>query len=85
MGVAVGIGFIIRLRRRVFGSTPDLVIDLAREAEVPVIIDASSSGVSSRIEDARYPVYRYLYQRLSERRPFRRFIRTPGETASKRS
>ncbi|ADQ69244.1 amino acid transporter [Halogeometricum borinquense DSM 11551] len=70
-----------RLRRWVFGSTPDRVIDLAREANVPVIIYASSSGVTRHIEDYLYPIYRYLHRHLAERRPFRRFIRTPEKTS----
>ncbi|MFB6353169.1 MAG: amino acid permease [Halobacteriales archaeon] len=69
-----------RLRRWVFGSTPDRVIDLAREAGVPVIIYASTSGVSGRIEDYLYPFYRYLHRHLAERRPFRRFVRSPETT-----
>jgi amino acid transporter/nucleotide-binding universal stress UspA family protein len=69
-----------RLRRWVFGSTPDRVIDLAREADVPVLIYASSSGVTRQIEDYVYPIYRYLHRHLAERRPFRRFVRTPDET-----
>ena len=61
-----------RLRRWVFGSTPDRVIELARAADVPVLIYASTSGVSGRIEDYVYPVYRYLHRHLVERRDFRR-------------
>ena len=69
-----------RLRRWVFGSTPDRVIDLARGADLPVIIYASATGVSGRIEDLVYPIYRYLRRHLAERRAFRRFIRSPAET-----
>ncbi|MFB6359817.1 MAG: amino acid permease [Halobacteriales archaeon] len=88
ISVAVGNGGLLmigatrdrRLRRWVFGSTPDRVIDIAREAGVPVLIYASSSGVSGRIEDYLYPVYRYLHRRLADRPPFSRFIRSPATT-----
>lgn len=49
-----------RLRRWVFGSTPDRVIDLAAGAGVPVIVYAGSRGVHGPIEDYLYPIYRYL-------------------------
>ncbi len=49
-----------RLRRWVFGSTPDNVIELARSAGVPVLVYASSRGVHGPIEDYVYPIYRYL-------------------------
>ena len=69
-----------RLRRWVFGSTPDRTIDLARAADVPVLVYASSSGVSGRIEDYLYPIYRYLHRHLAERRSFRSADRS-SETA----
>jgi APA family basic amino acid/polyamine antiporter len=49
-----------RLRRWVFGSTPDTVIDLAKGAGVPVLVYASPRGVQGPVEDYLYPVYRYL-------------------------
>jgi nucleotide-binding universal stress UspA family protein len=49
-----------RLRRRVFGSTPDNVIKLARGSGVPVLVYASPRGVQGPIEEYVYPVYRYL-------------------------
>jgi APA family basic amino acid/polyamine antiporter len=49
-----------RFRRWVFGSTPDRVVELAREEGVPVLVYASSLDVPERIEDYLSPVYRYL-------------------------
>ncbi|QLG62229.1 amino acid permease [Halorarum salinum] len=49
-----------RLRRWVFGSTPDRVIELAGGADVPVLVYASPRGVHGPVEDYVYPVYRYL-------------------------
>jgi len=49
-----------RLRRWVFGSTPDAVIERAKLDDVPVLIYASSTSVPERIEDYLFPVYRYL-------------------------
>lgn len=49
-----------RLRRRVFGSTPDNVIDLASGVGVPVLVYASPRGVHGPVEDYLYPIYRYL-------------------------
>jgi nucleotide-binding universal stress UspA family protein len=49
-----------RLRRWVFGSTPDRVIDLADGAGVPVIVYAGARGVQGPIEDYLYPIYRSL-------------------------
>ncbi|MFB6101211.1 MAG: amino acid permease [Haloplanus sp.] len=69
-----------RLRRWVFGSTPDRTIDLARAAGVPVLIHASTSGVSGRIEEYLFPIYRYLRRHLGERRAFHHIIGTPSET-----
>ena len=57
-----------RLRRWVLGSTPDRVIGLAREAGVPVLVFASAQGVSGRVEDYLYPVYRYGRKLLMGRR-----------------
>ena len=49
-----------RLRRWVFGSTPDSVIERAELDDVPVLVYASSTSVPERIEDYLFPVYRYL-------------------------
>jgi amino acid transporter len=54
-----------RLRRWVLGSTPDRVIELAEGAGVPVLIYASSTGVSGYLEDTIYPVYRWLRRSVS--------------------
>jgi amino acid transporter/nucleotide-binding universal stress UspA family protein len=48
------------IRQWVLGSTPDRVVELARESDVPVLIYASETGVPERIEDRLFPVYRYL-------------------------
>ncbi|WP_436901074.1 amino acid permease [Halovenus halobia] len=49
-----------RLRRWVFGSTPDSVIERAKLDGVPVLVYASSTSVPERIEDYLFPIYRYL-------------------------
>ncbi len=49
-----------RLRRRVFGSTPDNVIQLAQGSGLPVLVYASPRGVQGPIEDYLYPLYRYI-------------------------
>jgi hypothetical protein len=49
-----------RLRRWIFGSTPDSVIERAELDDVPVLVYASSTSVPERIEDYLFPVYRYL-------------------------
>ncbi|AFK21046.1 amino acid permease (plasmid) [Haloferax mediterranei ATCC 33500] len=69
-----------RLRRWVFGSTPDRTIDLARSSGVPVLIHASTRGVSGRIEEYIFPIYRYLRRHLGRHRAFRHIIETPSET-----
>jgi hypothetical protein len=69
-----------RLRRWVFGSTPDRTIDFARSSNIPVLIHASTSGVSGRIEEYLFPIYRYLRRHLGERRAFRHIIETHSET-----
>ncbi|WP_411967741.1 amino acid permease [Haloferax sp. YSSS75] len=53
-----------RLRRWVFGSTPDRVVEQAREAGVPVLVYASAQGFPERLEDYLFPVYRYLRQKF---------------------
>jgi APA family basic amino acid/polyamine antiporter len=53
-----------RLSQWVFGSTPDRVVDRAEAAEVPVLVYATSGGITGRIEDYLFPVYRYLRARL---------------------
>ncbi|SIR27663.1 Amino acid transporter [Haladaptatus litoreus] len=48
------------LKRWVFGSTPDRVVSYAKLAGVPVIVCSHPTGVSGRLEDALFPVYRTL-------------------------
>ena len=47
-----------RLRRWVFGSTPDRVVDLAEGAGVPVLVYASRRGIRGPLEDYLFPIYR---------------------------
>jgi amino acid transporter/nucleotide-binding universal stress UspA family protein len=63
-----------RLRRWVFGSTPDRVIALAEDADVPVIVFATSRGITGPLEDYTYPVFRRFRRLFSDRRT------TPGGT-----
>jgi APA family basic amino acid/polyamine antiporter len=55
------------LRRWVFGGTPDRVIELAEDANVPVIVYTSPIDVANRIEEALFPLYRYLNRLRSTR------------------
>ncbi len=54
-----------RLRQWILGSTPDRVIDLAEDADVPVIVYASETTVKGVLEDLAFPLYRY-FVRLRE-------------------
>ncbi|WP_435333198.1 amino acid permease [Haloarchaeobius sp. TZWWS8] len=54
-----------RLKRWVFGSTPDRVMRLAKEADVPVLVYASQTGVAERVEEWTFPAYRYLRRAIS--------------------
>jgi amino acid transporter/nucleotide-binding universal stress UspA family protein len=49
-----------RLRRWVFGSTPDRVIKLADGAGMPVLVYAGSLSVHGPLEEYVYPIYRSL-------------------------
>ena len=53
-----------RLSQLVLGSAPDRLVERAADAGVPVLIHAAPSGISGRIEDHLFPVYRYLRGRL---------------------
>ncbi|MFC6974275.1 universal stress protein [Halomicroarcula sp. GCM10025709] len=53
------------LRQALFGSTPDEVVALAAERDVPVLVYASQTGVSDRVTERLFPVARYLRKRLS--------------------
>lgn len=52
------------LRRWVFGSTPDRVIDLAADADVPVIVYARPSGIAGGLAEALFPVRRFARRLL---------------------
>ncbi|MFB6180133.1 MAG: amino acid permease, partial [Halorientalis sp.] len=52
-----------RLRRWVFGSTPDRVITSADAAGVPVLVYADPRGIHGLVEDYIYPLYRRLVGR----------------------
>ncbi|WP_435154945.1 amino acid permease [Haladaptatus sp. DFWS20] len=56
------------LKRWVFGSTPDRVVSYAKIAGVPVIVCAHPTGVSGRLEDALFPLYRTLRKLRRDRR-----------------
>ena len=68
-----------RLRRWVFGSTPDRVIELADEAGVPVIVYAGSTDFTDTLGDWLFPLYRYYRRFRSRRRPTTES--TPGESS----
>lgn len=59
-GVLVGASRTRRVRRWVFGSTPDRVVERGARAGVPVMIYASESGVPEWFGDRLFHVYRYL-------------------------
>ncbi|WP_440989749.1 amino acid permease [Haloarchaeobius baliensis] len=48
-----------QLRRWVFGSTPDRVVDLAAARDVPVAVFASQTGFADRLEEYSFPLYRF--------------------------
>ncbi|MDS0278393.1 amino acid permease [Halomicroarcula sp. S1AR25-4] len=56
------------LRQALFGSTPDEVVTLAEEMDVPVLVYASETGVSDRMSERLFPVVRYLRKRFPRRR-----------------
>ncbi|RDI70800.1 amino acid permease [Halopelagius longus] len=66
-----------RLKRWVFGSTPDRVVKLAAgsDPELPVLVYASAASVPQRIEATLFPVYKY----------FKRFGRTSDTTRTERT
>lgn len=55
-----------RLRRWLFGGTPDRVVKKARSQNVPVVVYATTVSLSGKIEDRLFPLYR-IYTRLRER------------------
>ncbi|WP_254279120.1 amino acid permease [Haloarcula marina] len=56
------------LRQALFGSTPDSVIALAAEKDVPVLVYASETSVSGRLSERFFPVVRYLRKRFPRSR-----------------
>jgi amino acid transporter/nucleotide-binding universal stress UspA family protein len=56
-----------RLRQWVLGSTPDRVVELAADRDLPVLVYASSTSVRGTVEDWLFPVYRYLRKRFGDR------------------
>jgi nucleotide-binding universal stress UspA family protein len=57
-----------KLRQWVFGSTPDRVVEQAAEAGVPVVVFASSVGISGWFQDRLFPIYRYARKRIGPNR-----------------
>jgi amino acid transporter/nucleotide-binding universal stress UspA family protein len=56
-----------RLKRWVFGGTPDRVVALAEDADVPVVVYATSVTVGGYVEDLLFPLYRvYVRWRAQE-------------------
>jgi amino acid transporter/nucleotide-binding universal stress UspA family protein len=53
-----------RLRQWVFGSTPDRVVELAEDADVPVLVFAGKASVKGWLEDRFFPIYRYVRRRV---------------------
>ena len=53
-----------RLNQWVLGSTPDRVVARATEVDVPVLVYATPGGLSGRVEDYLFPIYRYLRKRF---------------------
>jgi nucleotide-binding universal stress UspA family protein len=49
-----------RLRRWIFGGTPDRVVQLASAEGVPVVVYAGESGIHSWLQDRLVPITRYL-------------------------
>jgi APA family basic amino acid/polyamine antiporter len=52
------------LRRWLLGSVPDRVVSEAADVDVPVLVLARERSVGGRIEEALFPLYRYLRKRL---------------------
>ncbi len=71
-----------RLRQWIFGSTPDRSVALAKEQDLPVLIYASSVGITRRIEGWVFPVYRYIRKQLGAGRRARRAGVTRQGTSS---
>lgn len=52
------------LKRWVFGSTPDRVVEQAATAGVPILVYASPTGLSGRVHEALFPFHRYARKLL---------------------
>lgn len=69
------------LRRWVLGSTPDRAIELARGADVLVIVYASEASVRGRAEDLLFPIHRHLSRLGSRDRPIGETGPATGESS----
>ena len=56
------------LKQALFGSTPDEVVRLSAERDVPVLIYASETGVRGQLSERLFPLVRYLRKRFPRRR-----------------
>ncbi|MFB6222501.1 MAG: amino acid permease, partial [Haloarcula sp.] len=57
------------LRQALFGSTPDEVVSLAADRDIPVLVYASQTGVSGQLSERLFPVTRYLKKRFDRSGP----------------
>ncbi|MDS0259602.1 universal stress protein [Haloarcula sp. S1CR25-12] len=55
------------LKQALFGSTPDEVVRLSAERDVPVLVYASETGVRGQLSERLFPLLRYLRKRLPRR------------------
>ena len=66
------------LKQALFGSTPDKVVRLSAQRDVPVLVYASETGVRGQLSERLFPLVRYLRKRFPRRRPTTRG--TPSRT-----
>ncbi len=66
------------LTQALFGSTPDRVVRLSADRDVPVLVYASETGVGGRLNERLFPLVRYLRKRFPRRRSTTRG--TPSRT-----
>lgn len=66
------------LTQALFGSTPDEVVRLSAERDVPVLVYASETGVRGQLSERLFPLVRYLRKRFPRRRSTTRG--TPSRT-----
>ena len=69
-----------RLKRAVFGSTPDRVVKLSEPSGVPVLVYSSPRSVTGRLEELLFPVYRYALRLRRSQRETRSKPGEPSET-----